>query len=68
MEVNVKLEITAEEFFDAIGEAIVYDIQQATGKHVRVKNIKRGMSYTKKANTIIQNVTAPGSIPPAALT
>ena len=33
MEVNVKLEITAEEFFDAIGEAIVYDIQQATGKH-----------------------------------
>ena len=31
MEVNVKLEITAEEFFDAIGEALVYDIQQATG-------------------------------------
>ena len=50
MEVNVKLEITAEEFFDAIGEALVYDIQQATGKHVRAKNIKRGMSYTKKAN------------------
>ena len=50
MEVNVKLEITAEEFFDAIGEALVYDIQQATGKHVRVKNIKCGMSYTKKAN------------------
>lgn len=50
MEINVKLEISAEEFFDAIAEALVYDIQQASGKHVRAKNIKRGMSYTKKAN------------------
>lgn len=50
MEVNVKLMITPEEFFDAIAEAIAYDIQQATGKNVRAKNIKRGMSYTKKVN------------------
>ncbi len=50
MEVNVQLMITPEEFFDAISEAIALDIQQATGKHVRPKNIKRGMSYTKKVN------------------
>ena len=50
MEVNVKLTITSEEFFDAVAEAIVYDVHQCTGKNIRAKNIKRGMSYTKKAN------------------
>ena len=52
MEVNVKLTITSEEFFDAVAEAIVYDVHQCTGKNIRAKNIKRGMSYTKKANKI----------------
>ena len=50
MEVNVKLTITSEEFFDAVAEAIVYDVHQCTGKNIRAKNIKRGKSYTKKAN------------------
>ncbi len=50
MEVNMQLMITPEEFFDALAEALVYDLQQATGKNIRAKNIKRGMSYTKKAN------------------
>lgn len=48
MEYNVKMNVTAEEFFDTLAQSIAFDISESTGKKVKAKNLKRGLSYTKK--------------------
>lgn len=48
VEVNEKLYISAEDFFDSIAESVAYDIGEATGKKVRAKQIKKGYSYVKQ--------------------
>lgn len=48
MEVNLALDVTAEEFFDTIYNSLEYDIKEFTGKNVRIKNIKPGYSYIKR--------------------
>lgn len=53
MEINEKLYISAEEFFDAIAESVAYDISESTGKKVRPKQIKKGFTYSKKLKTKI---------------
>lgn len=51
MEVNLAMDITAEEFFDSIFASLEYDIKQATGKTVRAARIKPGYHYNKKLNS-----------------
>lgn len=48
MEVNVKLTITSEEFFDAVAEAIVYDVHQCTGKIFAPKILSAACLIQKK--------------------
>lgn len=47
IKVEEKLYVSAEDFFDKIGESIAYDITSSTGKKVRPKQISKGYSYTK---------------------
>lgn len=48
MEINEKLYVDADEFFNKMAESIAYDISESTGKKVRTKQITKGYSYTKK--------------------
>lgn len=48
MEINEKLYVSADAFFDKLAESVAYDISSATGKKVRPKQVSKGYSYTKK--------------------
>lgn len=48
MEINEKLYVKAEDFFEQLAESIAYDITTSTGKKVRPKAISKGYSYSKK--------------------
>lgn len=48
MEINEKLYVKAEDFFEQLADSIAYDITNSTGKKVRPKAITKGYSYTKK--------------------
>ncbi|MEG0328876.1 MAG: DUF3284 domain-containing protein [Longicatena sp.] len=47
VEVNEKLYVSADAFFNSIAESVAYDISDSTGKKIRPKQIKKGYSYTK---------------------
>lgn len=47
MKVQVKLNVSAEEFFAAITRSVLYDAEQARGKKVPVKKLKAGFTYQK---------------------
>lgn len=47
VEVKELLYIDAENFFKYIAESVAYDINEATGKNIRPKQIKKGFSYKK---------------------
>lgn len=48
VEVNELLRVSAEDFFDQVAQSIAYDITESTGKNVRVSQLHKGYSYTKK--------------------
>lgn len=48
VEVSKILSVSADDFFDAITESVVYDACQATGKNIRKSHLKKGFSYSKK--------------------
>lgn len=47
VEVNEKLYVSAEDFFNSIAESVAYDISESTGKKIRPKQIKKSYQYTK---------------------
>lgn len=60
MKVQVKLNVSAEEFFAAITRSVLYDAEQARGKKVPAKKLKAGFTYQKVLNAKIggaQHVT-----------
>lgn len=60
MKVQVKLNVTAEEFFAAITRSVLFDAEQARGKKIPLKKLKAGFTYQKMLNAKIggaQHVT-----------
>lgn len=60
MKVQVKLNVSAEEFFASITRSVLYDAEQARGKKVPAKKLKAGFTYQKMLNAKIggaQHVT-----------
>ncbi|MDO4437112.1 MAG: DUF3284 domain-containing protein [Coriobacteriaceae bacterium] len=60
MKVQVKLNVSAEDFFAAITRSVLYDAEQARGKKIPVKKLKAGFTYQKSLNAKIggaQHVT-----------
>ena len=47
IQVQELLYIDAADFFKHIAESVAYDISEATGKKVRVKQLHKGFSYKK---------------------
>lgn len=47
VEVKEMLYIDAEDFFKYIAESVAYDIREATGKKMRINQLKKGFSYHK---------------------
>lgn len=50
MKVQVKLKVTAEEFFENIVTSVLYEAEQARGKKVPEKKLKVGFTYQKQLN------------------
>lgn len=48
MQINEMLYVDAETFFDQLAREVLYDINVATNRTLREKQIKKGFSYTKK--------------------
>lgn len=60
MKVQVKLNVSADEFFASITRSVLYDAEQARGKKVPAKKLKAGFTYQKMLNAKIggaQHVT-----------
>lgn len=53
MKVQVKLNVSAEEFFASITRSVLYDAEQARGKKVPAKKLKAGFTYQKMLNAKI---------------
>lgn len=47
VEVQEKLYVSAEDFFNCVAESVAYDISDITGKKTRVKQIHKGFTYNK---------------------
>lgn len=47
VEVQEKLYVSAEDFFNCVAESVAYDISDITGKKTRVKQLHKGLTYTK---------------------
>lgn len=47
VEVQEKLYVSAEDFFNCVAESVAYDISDITGKKTRAKQIHKGYTYTK---------------------
>ena len=47
VEVQEKLYVSAEDFFNCVAESVAYDIADITGKKTRVNQIHKGFTYTK---------------------
>lgn len=47
VEVQEKLYVSAEDFFNCVAESVAYDIADITGKKTRIKQIHKGFTYTK---------------------
>lgn len=68
IQVQELLYIDAADFFKHIAESVAYDISEATGKKVRVKQLHKGFSYKKtmknkvgRKGEVDINITAMGS-------
>lgn len=48
IEVKERLNVSIKDFFSKIEESVIYDIEQATGKKMIAKDIKKGFKYTKR--------------------
>lgn len=48
VEVNERLYVDANYFFNSIAESVAYDISEATGKGVLPSQIKKGLKYSKE--------------------
>lgn len=59
MQVQEKLYVSADEFFQKLGDSVAYDITNSTGKKIRAKQITKGYSYTK---TLKGKVSRKGSV------
>lgn len=60
MKVQVKLNVSTEDFFAGIVRSVLYDAEQARGKKVPAKKLKVGFTYQKTLNAKIggaQHVT-----------
>ncbi len=49
MEVKLKLDVSARQFFDYIEDSLLNDIETHTGKKVPITKISRGYRYNKKS-------------------
>lgn len=47
VEVQEKLYVSAQDFFNCVAESVAYDISDITGKNTRIKQIHKGFTYTK---------------------
>lgn len=47
-QIKRELNVSADEFFARIAESVAYDIYANTNKQVKVNQIKKGYSYTRK--------------------
>lgn len=47
MKITVHMAVEADELFESLIKSVLYDIEQATGKHLPVDRLKKGYSYKK---------------------
>lgn len=48
MNLDIKLNVTAEELYDVLLESVAYEITQVTNKRMKPKQLKKGFSYSKQ--------------------
>ena len=47
MKITVHMAVEADELFESLIKSVLYDIEQATGKHLPADRLKKGYLYKK---------------------